>query len=271
MRTIAHLSDLHFGRIEEAVLDPLVAAVAAVSPDVVVVSGDLTQRARTQEFVQARAFLARLPLPQVVVPGNHDVPLYNVFARLLRPLQKYVRHIEPDLSPSFVDREIAVLGVNTARALVIKNGRINQAQVDILRDRMSRLGGEVVKVVVTHHPFDVTPEVDRDERVGRADMAMQMFAQCGVDVLLAGHLHSGRTLVTGDRRAVSGYGALAVSAGTATSERRRGDANSFNVLRLQKHRIEVERFDWREEKQQFLPAAHEAYQRDREGWKPAPP
>ena len=271
MRTLVHLSDLHFGRIEGAVLDPLVEAVAALSPNVVVVSGDLTQRARTEEFVQARAFLARLPSPQVVVPGNHDVPLYNVFDRLLRPLQKYVRHIEPNLSPSFVDREIAVLGVNTARSLVIKNGRINQAQVDILRHRMGGLGSEVIKVVVTHHPFDVTPEVNRDERVGRADMAMQMFAQCGVDVLLAGHLHSGRTMVTGDRYTVSGYAALVVSAGTATSERRRGEANSFNVLRLQKHRIEVERFDWRNEKQQFSSAVREAYQRDREGWKPALP
>ena len=269
MRTLVHLSDLHFGRVDEAVLDPLAAAVAALSPDVVVVSGDLTQRARTQQFEQARAFLDRLPRPQVVVPGNHDVPLYNVFDRLLRPLDKYLRHIESDLSPSFVDDEIAVLGVNTARSLVIKDGRINREQLRALRGRLGGLGSEVVKVVVTHHPFDVAAGVDRDERVGRADLAMRTFAQCGVDVLLAGHLHSGSTVVTGDRRAVSGYEALAVSAGTATSVRRRGEPNSFNVLRLQKQRIEVERHDWQDGERRFAKAASEVYRRDRAGWEPA--
>ena len=270
MRTLVHLSDLHFGRVDEAVLDPLAAAVAALSPDVVVISGDLTQRARSREFVQARAFLDRLPKPQIVVPGNHDVPLYNLFDRLLRPLDKYLRHIEADLSPGFVDAEIAVLGVNTARSLVVKDGRINREQLGELRDRLGPLGDDVVKVVVTHHPFDVAPEVDRDERVGRADLAMRTFAQCGVDVLLAGHLHSGRTVIAGDHQAVSGYAALAVSAGTATSERRRGEPNSFNVLRLQKHRIEVERFDWQDAERRFAKAAGEVYRRDRAGWEPQP-
>ena len=269
MRTLVHLSDLHFGRVDEAVLDPLAATVAALAPDLVVISGDLTQRARSREFVQARAFLDRLPKPQIVVPGNHDVPLYNLFDRLLRPLDKYLRHIESDLSPSFVDDEIAVLGVNTARSLVVKDGRINREQLGGLQERLGGLGDGVVKVVVTHHPFDVAPEVDRDERVGRADLAMRTFAQCGVDVLLAGHLHSGRIVVTGQRQAVPGYAALAVSAGTATSVRRRGEANSFNLLRLQKHRIEVERFDWIEAARRFEPAAREAYRREREGWEPA--
>jgi predicted MPP superfamily phosphohydrolase len=94
-----HLSDLHFGKMDDALLNPLVESVDALLPDVVVVSGDLTQRARTVQFLQARAFLARLPLPQGVVPGNHDVPLHNIVQRLLRPLEKFQRHIESNLSP----------------------------------------------------------------------------------------------------------------------------------------------------------------------------
>jgi 3',5'-cyclic AMP phosphodiesterase CpdA len=260
------LSDLHFGKVDPAQLTPLAEAVNSSAPDVVVVSGDLTQRARTAQFLEAKEFLARLPRPQVVVPGNHDVPLYNVVHRLLGPLKKYQRHIESNLSPSFIDEEIAVLGVNTARALVVKNGRINAAQLTFVREAFARVGNEAVKVVVTHHPFDVPSHHDAGERVGRAEIAMKVFAQCGVDVLLAGHLHASRSAGTGDRYSLSGYEALVVSAGTATSTRGRGEANSFNVLRLQKHRVEVGRFAWVEEDHRFAPVLQEAFERELKGW-----
>lgn len=266
MRTVVHLSDLHFGKVDPALLDPLVEAVNALAPDVVVVSGDLTQRARTAQFLEARAFLERLPLPQVVVPGNHDVPLHNIVHRLLKPLEKYRRHIELNLSPSFVDAEIAVLGVNTTRSLVIKNGRINSAQLESVREAFARVGNDVMKVIVTHHPFDVPPGIDAGERVGRAEAAMAMFAQCGVDVLLAGHLHTSRTAGTGARYALAGYEALVVSAGTATSIRGRGEANSFNVLRLQKQRVEVERFEWLAARRRFMPGLQEVFERNLKGW-----
>ena len=105
MRTIVHLSDLHFGRVDHALLDPLVAAVSAACPDVIAVSGDLTQRARNSQFREARAFLDRLPTPQIVVPGNHDVPLHDVFSRFVRPLEKFRRIITKDIQPSYVDEE----------------------------------------------------------------------------------------------------------------------------------------------------------------------
>ncbi|MDE2298248.1 MAG: metallophosphoesterase [Burkholderiales bacterium] len=266
MRTLVHLSDLHFGRVDPALLAPLVETVGALAPDVVVVSGDLTQRARRAQFIQAQAFLARLPGPQIVVPGNHDVPLYNVVDRLLRPLHKFRRYIEPSLNPSYLDDEIAVLGINTARALVLKNGRINAAQLESLRAAWSEIGEEVVKVVVTHHPFDVPAHIGAAQRVGRAGMAMSLFAQHGADVLLAGHLHASRSGGTGERYALGGYEALVVSAGTATSTRGRGEANSFNVLRLQKERVEVERFEWLPDARRFAPTAGEVFERRLRGW-----
>ena len=266
MKTLVHLSDLHFGRVDEALLEPLIENVRATRPDLVVVSGDLTQRARTAQFREAAAFLARLPSPQVVVPGNHDVPLYNVLARFLTPLDKFRRHIEPDLTPAYIDTEVAILGVNTARSLVVKNGRINNDQVAALRAKLSALSGDIVKVVVTHHPFDVGSGVDDGDMVGRARMAMTAFAECGVDLLLAGHLHVSHSADTGARYALSGYEALVVSAGTATSTRGRGEANSFNVLRLSKQRIEVERRQWQPEHVRFAAVSRESFVRRERGW-----
>jgi 3',5'-cyclic AMP phosphodiesterase CpdA len=267
MKTLVHLSDLHFGRVDHALVEPLVQHIITLAPDVVVVSGDLTQRARSDEFRQARAFLARLPGPQVVVPGNHDVPLYNFVDRFLRPLDKFRRFITHDLSPSHIDEEMAVLGVNPARSLVVKNGRINEDQLVALRETMQALPTEVVKVVVTHHPFDVAASVDEDNRVGRADLAMNVFAEQAVDVLLAGHLHMSHSAGTGSRYALGGYEALVVSAGTATSTRGRGDANSFNVLRLDKQRVEVERMEWAAADNRFVTASNEVFERTKDGWR----
>ncbi len=269
MKTIVHLSDLHFGRVNDALLDPLVESVRSSNPDVVVVSGDLTQRAKNRQFLEAAAFLKRLPSPQVIVPGNHDVPLYNLALRFFAPLERYRRHVNPDLSPSYVDAELAVLGINTARSLVLKNGRINEEQAGSVRATLSALSGEVIKVVVTHHPFDVGPDAPHKELVGRAKMAMQQFAECGVDLLLAGHLHVSHSDDTGGRYALAGYEALVVSAGTATSTRKRGEANSFNVLRLLKHRIEVERREWRPAAGRFECASRESFVRSGQGWEQA--
>src|SRR5207245_8470101 len=129
LRAILHLSALHLGRVDACLLEPLRKRVVALAPHVVVVSGDLTQRAKPAQFREARAFLDTLPANQVVVPGNHDVPLYNVFQRFARPLAKYRRYIASDLEPAYVDEEIAVVGINTARSFTFKGGRINEEQL----------------------------------------------------------------------------------------------------------------------------------------------
>src|SRR5919112_4091613 len=170
MRTIVHLSDLHFGRIDQSIIEPLAATVSEIKPDVVVVSGDLTQRARTEQFQEAREFLDELPHPQIIVPGNHDVPLYNVFQRFLEPLDKYRRYITDDLEPFYADEEVAILGVNTARSLTIKDGRVNEQQVARVRELLCRIDDRVAKIVVTHHPFDLPEDYDESELVGRARM-----------------------------------------------------------------------------------------------------
>jgi 3',5'-cyclic AMP phosphodiesterase CpdA len=266
VRSIVHLSDIHFGSVNERVIPPLVEAIARIAPDLVAVSGDVTQRARSHQFKQARAFLDRLPSPQIVVPGNHDVPLYNVAARVLQPLRNYRRYITADLRPFYSDDEIAVLGVNTARSLTIKDGRVNEEQVAWMSERLCACDPGVVKIVVTHHPFDLPAGHDERNLVGRARMAMAALARCGVDLFLAGHLHVSHTSHSATRYRIKGHSALVVQAGTATSDRGRGAENSFNVLRIDRPQIAVERFEWQPERGEFGLAMQEYFRHTSDGW-----
>ena len=267
MRTLVHLSDLHFGRIDQALLAPLARRVQALAPQVVVVSGDLTQRAKSAQFRDARRFLDALPGALVVVPGNHDVPFYNLFQRFAQPLAKYRRYISPDLEPAYVDDEIAVVGVNTARSSVFKGGRINAAQIARVRERLCALDTHITKLVVTHHPFDLPEGANARQLVGRARAAMAMFASCGADILLAGHLHASHAGDTSARYKIGDFAALVVQAGTATSVRGRGEANSFNLLRLDAGGVQIERYDWTGA--DFAPAATSTFARTSAGWRKA--
>ena len=269
MRIIVHLSDLHFGRIDHPLLEPLVDVIKAARPNLVAVSGDLTQRARSEQFEEARAFLDRLPFPRIVVPGNHDISLHNVLERFLWPLRKYTKHITTDLAPFYFDGEIAVLGLNTARSLTTKYGRLNSAQVQLVGEKFGPLGREITKVLVTHHPFDLPPGYeDEHQLVGRAESAMTVLAKAGVDLMLSGHLHLSHSGVTSKRYKIEGYSALVVQAGTATSTRGRGEANSFNILRVEAERIVAERILWRPESASFQLASTLTYERLAGGWNP---
>lgn len=266
MRTIAHISDLHFGRIEPATLPALREALDALRPDVLAVSGDLTQRARKAQFIAARDFLNTLPGVPIIVPGNHDVPLFNLFARWLSPLGNYRRFISDDLQPCHVDPEVAVLGINTARSLTWKDGRINRQQVEAACERMRMAAPDAVRVLVAHHPFDAADAARSRDIVGRADMAMMHFASCKVDVILTGHLHAGRTSASGLRYKGLGHSTLFVQAGTATSRRRRGVPNMWNLVRINGRDITVEIWSWVAAERRFAPAGADLFKSGPEGW-----
>jgi 3',5'-cyclic AMP phosphodiesterase CpdA len=266
VRKIVHLSDLHFGRVDDTLLAPLVERVRQIGPHVVVVSGDLTQRAKPEQFRQAKAFLDSLPQPQVVVPGNHDVPLFNVFQRLLSPLGKYKRIIGRDLEPTFIDDEIAIVGVNTARSLVWKDGSINSGQVERVRQKICALDERIVKIVVTHHPFDVPEDHNEAEIVDKAAKAMKVFAECGADILLSGHLHKTNTTRSAERYKTAGHSALIVQAGTATSTRERGEKNSFNALTVTAEDVAIERWEWNSRSKVFEQGPCERFLHAPDGW-----
>jgi 3',5'-cyclic AMP phosphodiesterase CpdA len=242
--TIAHLSDLHFGTEVGALIEPLLEDVAAQQPALVVVSGDLTQRARARQFEAARSFLARISAPVLVVPGNHDVPLYDVARRVLFPLARYRHYITDDLMPTFLDADVAVLGLNTARSNTWKSGRLSHDQVDAIPRFFSPVPEHACRILVTHHPFIPTPHDPASKVVGRGLQALQAAEAMQVDVLLAGHLH---VAYSGDAR--SHYlritrSMLAVQAGTALSSRTRGEINAYNVIRVQLPRLSLDVRAW---------------------------
>jgi 3',5'-cyclic AMP phosphodiesterase CpdA len=246
--------------------------IGKLAPDLIAVSGDLTQRARTAEFQAARAFLDRLAKPQIIVPGNHDVPLHNVFSRFIGPLTKYRRYVTGDLDPFYADDEIAVLGINTARSLTFKRGRVNSTQIDHAKERLGTLDQKIIKIIVTHHPFDLPDGRTSSEQVGRADLAMDMLSACRCDLLLAGHLHVSDAGSVAMHSVGGSHDAIVVQAGTATSTRGRGELNSFNAIHVEANRIEIRRYGWRPIDSVFESMGSELFERTKAGWRsPSPP
>jgi 3',5'-cyclic AMP phosphodiesterase CpdA len=267
VRTVVHLSDLHVGRLDPAVFDPLVAAVRGVRPDLVVISGDFTQRATTHQFVQARRFLQALDLRTLTIPGNHDVPLWNVAARFLAPLDRYKRYIAADLEPEYCDDEMVIVGVNTARSWAWGEGRINASQVERILARLNAAPRTATRIVVTHHPFDLPPGVRETRLVGRAGAAMARLATAGADLFLSGHLHVSHVSRSAERYRIAGHSALIVQAGTV-SMRGRGEEPSFNVLRLDGTTLTLGRILWRPGNSRFEETAFGVYRRGADGWAP---
>jgi len=233
MTRLVHLSDLHFGAHDERLVAAVEQALDELKPDLVVISGDFTQRARTEQFRDACEFLGRLRdrgHEVLGVPGNHDVPLYDVLRRFLSPLARYRRFIDDSLCPFVELPGVAVLGVNTARSLTFKDGRISRDQVEFVRETFARTSDGVVRILVTHHPLFALEVGEQVERaIGRQELALDAVADSGVDMLLAGHAHHASSQDAGDLVTRAG-GVLVVQAGTATSTRVRHQEQSFNTI-----------------------------------------
>lgn len=265
MRLLVHLSDLHFGRIDPLLVDPLRRKINDLRPHLVAISGDFTQRARRSQFAAARDFVESLEAKTLVVPGNHDVPLFDVAERFAAPLSRYREYISTNLEPVFADDEIVVVGINTARSLTWGEGRINEQQVDRAIERLSSAPTSAMRIIVTHHPFDLPPGVHEKRLLGRSAMAMARLAKANADLFLSGHLHISHVSHAAERYKLDGRSALIVQAGTV-STRGRGEQPSFNVLKLNRPEIELQRHSWDDVAGAFV--AHDAgcFRHEARGW-----
>ncbi len=249
MARIVHLSDLHFGAHDPRLVAAVEARVDEARADLVVISGDFTQRARTEQFEEACRFLTRLKdkgHEVIAVPGNHDVPLYDVFRRFFSPLRRYRRYIDRELCPFHALDDAAVLGINTARSLTFKDGRINEEQVAHIRSVFAGVGHDFPRILVTHHPLFALPVGDGPElgkAIGKQDMALDAIADAGVDLLLAGHNHRASTHHASDLITRAGS-ALVIQAGTATSTRLREEEQSFNLIEVASEDVTVTVQEW---------------------------
>jgi 3',5'-cyclic AMP phosphodiesterase CpdA len=222
-------------------VEALVTDLEETAPDLVVISGDLTQRARRAQFSAARAFLGRVPAPTLILPGNHDIPLYDVLRRALRPLGRYRRYVTDDLAPLWADDEIAVLGVNTARPQVWKEGRVSREQVEAIVARFAGLPAHLFRVVVTHHPFVPPPQFPRLHTVAGGLEALQAAEAAGTDLVLAGHLHLGYQADARVQYPALDRSILVFQAGTAISNRTRYQAaNAYNRILVDPPHVTLE-------------------------------
>jgi 3',5'-cyclic AMP phosphodiesterase CpdA len=240
MITIVHVSDLHFGPpFVPRVGDALRTATQVVEPDIIVASGDFTQRAKEAQFAEARAYLDTLPdVPIVVVPGNHDVPLYRIFERIFDPYKHYRAHIHDELDYVVRIEGAVFVALNSTSPLrAITNGRIDGSQLDFARNVLADTPPDVLKVIVAHHHFAPAPDYEGGQVMPRARRAMDVFTELEVDLVMGGHLHrayigNSLDLYPGVDRV---HGIAIVQSGTSTSRRgrvREREKNSFNVIRV---------------------------------------
>ncbi len=241
MRTIAHISDLHFGRIDGRVVDGLLAELHTEAASLTVISGDLVQRPARSQFRAARAFLDQLPGPYLVVPGNHDIPVFNLVARFTDPFRRYRHYVSEELAPVYTDTELAVLGINTARSWVLNfaHGRVSRHQIEHVHRVFERLPATLFRILVAHHPVLGPPDWPRAPLVGQLSRALPGLAACGVEMVLGGHLHRAFTGDLLHHHAHVERSILVVQAGTATSTRLRREPNGFNRITIDRHTVEV--------------------------------
>lgn len=257
MTRIAHLSDIHFGKIERpGIVDAIVADVNAGGHDLVAVSGDLTQRARRSEFRDARAMLDRFTAPVLVVPGNHDVRAWwhHPVDRVFRPSKRFAEYITADRTPTFEGAGVAAFGMDSAHGLTIKGGKIRPRHLDAMRAFFARQRPGAFRVLVLHHHLLRLEALGRHDVAWGAREALTAAHEARVDLVLCGHLHRSHVAevdVAGPLADAPGHRLVIASAGTATSSRGRAENKATNLYNW--ITVEPERFTVQERR--FAPEA----------------
>lgn len=261
MTTIVHISDLHFGCEIPVVVEGLLKNLESIEPDLLVISGDLTQRARKREYIAARDFLARLECPYIIVPGNHDLSADNLVERFISPWKKWCRYISSDIEPACRGADYIAVGVNTARRLGWyldwSRGRINAKQTDRVGAIFGNWDESGLRLLVAHHPFWLPEKFEHRQLVGSRDAALHQLQANGVDIILGGHIHEAFWKLL--------KGVIISHAGTTCSSRLLVDQpNSFNIIRSVRDFLSIEMMNWDGFK--FECSEEQAFQRQHGDW-----
>jgi 3',5'-cyclic AMP phosphodiesterase CpdA len=241
MTLLLQVSDPHFGTERPAVVAALLRLAQALRPDVLLLSGDITQRATRAQFAAALAFVRAARVPRcLAIPGNHDIPLWHLPLRLARPYARYSAAFGDTLEPSLETDDLLLLAVNTTRWWRHEDGQLSAAQIERVAARLARAASGQRRVVMVHQPLAVTLPADEKNRLHGHAAALQRWGAAGVDLIVGGHIHLPFVLPLPT-------GGWAVQAGTAVSTRVRGSAgNSVNLIRIDAsapERAVVERWD----------------------------
>lgn len=265
MPSILHISDVHFGppHLPE-VSDGVLAFVEARQPDVVVLSGDLTQRARPEQFRDARRFVDAIPVPTVVVPGNHDVPLYRVWERVFDPFGAYRRYFSEELEPVYRTDQLLIIGINTAYNWTLKDGRITLDRLLEVGELLEATPSDVLKVVVAHHHLIPPPNFGSQRVLANAYEAIDLFSSVGIDLILSGHLHQAYIGNSEEFYPKGRPPVVILHSGTTTSNRGRGgerERNTCNWITFDDQSMMVSHYRWHHDLGRFAEHSRHLYPR----------
>jgi 3',5'-cyclic AMP phosphodiesterase CpdA len=243
---IVHISDTHFGTEVPDVVNALVHAIHDIQPGLIILSGDITQRAKHSEFASANRFLQSLPdAPLLIVPGNHDLPLFNLWQRFTAPYSHYLNLQSAAFNPVFENPQLLVIGVKTTSRFRHVNGRISEKQISEVAECLRQAPPSTRKLVVCHHPFDYVLESDKKNLIQGAGKALRVWSEAGLDYILGGHIHYPFVSTARVRHPDILYDTRIVQAGTACSSRvRSNQANAFNLLELSAQDDHLFRYDY---------------------------
>ena len=251
------------------VVEALVALVHAQAPELVVLSGDITQRAHRQQFRAARAFVDRLAAPALIaIPGNHDIPLFNAAKRLFKPYANFSREFGDDLEPSYETDELLAVALNTTRRYRHVRGEVSRSQVERVASRLSHATHRQLRLVIVHQPVCVTRSEDEVERLRGHARAVHRWSAAGADLIMGGHIHLPFVCALHDRYPNLPRHTWGVQAGTAVSRRvREQTGNSINILRYTPsaagRKCAIERWDFIAEQAAFVPVTVDNLRFDR--------
>lgn len=254
MMVLAHLSDLHFGRTDDAVVSALLADLRQQHPDLIIISGDLTQRARSYQFAEAGAFLDQLPAPVLVVPGNHDLaPLYRPFSRLFRPRARFHKLVPGQTDrPIWNDQNLVAVGMDSTRAFRLNSGKLRPRDLDRVDRALKDAPATACKVVFLHHP----------PTYAAGDQPFQVLAERGIDLVLTGHAHHAHLEIINGAHQGS---CVLVQATTACSTRLRSDSNGYGIIRVAMPELTVDLRGW--SGKAFHPVRRQRFHKSGDRWR----